>query len=432
MLEYPNEPQNLTIYYLDQTSIKLRWNPIETTQSNTVEYKLDCFKCSQEQQQQPQQLANNTFSSCKQKQPCDPYIHYPSTLTDNQIQLSSLDSDTQYMIEIYAQHTKGLFKTKTIAILARTYQDIATLAVANLTAYQFTEINQILLIWSHPASAASGQWLNKQMLLLSYELRYWPKEEPTRANVITIKAPARNFTLKNSNPNVITNNLYVFQLRAQSSTGWGPFTQPVESVPINSLLYRTIPNQAAVAAATDLFTLDNNNNNNQIDSTVTFQSTKSFQSSSGSSGNSSLSQQVNDSLTTIIMSTAIVLCFLIVAISLLVYFYRSNNCFIAKKVITHHHHHKNINANNNSSSNNTSKNPITSSSNNSECDSIDLAKRTVLAAYNQLSSSGAGTTISHSSSASGGSSPIWPPNHKVIYLSFSFIRSIVATISLLY
>ena len=370
---------------MDQTSIKLRWNPIESSYitANTVEYRLDCFKCATQ--------ATNTSSSCKQKQACENYIHYPSTLIDNQIQLSSLDSDTQYMIEIYAQHTKGLFKTKTIAIMARTYQAIASLAIANLTVYQFTEINQILLIWSNQLSGL----LNKQMYL-SYELRYWPKEEPSHANVITIKGPAQNFTLKNSNPNVITNNLYVFQLRGQSSTGWGSFTQPVESVPINSLLYRTMPN-----TNTEQY-ISMENYYNQIEATIQANSnqflTKAFnRSSSISTVNSSLS--VNESLTTIIMSTAIVLCFLIVAISLLVYFYRSNNCFCIrnKKATTHN-------------ANNISKNPITTSSNNSDCDSLDLAKRTVLATYNQLSSA-AGTTISHSSSASGNSSPIWPNNH---------------------
>ncbi len=369
---------------MDQTSIKLRWNPIETNyiQANTVEYKLECFKCSTP--------STNTSSSCKQKKACESYIHYPSTLTTNQVQLSSLDSNTQYMIEIYAQHTKALFKTKTIAIMARTYQDIASLAITNLTVYQFTEINQILLIWSNQLNGL----LNKQMFL-SYELRYWPKEEPGHANVITIKGPARNFTLKNSNPNVITNNLYVFQLRGQSSTGWGPFTQPVESMPISSLLYRTMPSD------TDQFLSMESTYYNQMETTIQSNSNQFLTRAFNRTNSSSSSASVNESLTTVIMSTGIVLCFFIVAISLLVYFYRSNNCFMSKKAIAHN-------------TNNISKNPITlssSSSNNSDCDSLDLAKRTVLAAYNQLSSA-AGTTISHSSCASGGSSPIWPGNHQ--------------------
>ena len=54
---------------------------------------------------------------CKDKQICENYVKYmPSKeiLTENKIQLSSLDSNTQYLIEIYAQHTKGYFKTKTV------------------------------------------------------------------------------------------------------------------------------------------------------------------------------------------------------------------------------------------------------------------------------------------------------------------------------
>ena len=44
-IPYPPEPKNLTVYYLDQTSIKLRWDPISNYEQSMVQYKLECFKC---------------------------------------------------------------------------------------------------------------------------------------------------------------------------------------------------------------------------------------------------------------------------------------------------------------------------------------------------------------------------------------------------
>lgn len=44
-IAYPPEPQNLTVYYLDQTIIKLRWNQIDTYDKSQLDYKLKCYKC---------------------------------------------------------------------------------------------------------------------------------------------------------------------------------------------------------------------------------------------------------------------------------------------------------------------------------------------------------------------------------------------------
>ena len=43
---------------------------------------------------------------------------------------------------------RGLFKTKTVDIMVRTFDDLKELEIKNLTAYQFTDMNQILLVWS--------------------------------------------------------------------------------------------------------------------------------------------------------------------------------------------------------------------------------------------------------------------------------------------
>jgi hypothetical protein len=46
-IEYPSEPKNLTVYHLDQATIKLRWDAIDNYAANKVQYKLQCYKCKE-------------------------------------------------------------------------------------------------------------------------------------------------------------------------------------------------------------------------------------------------------------------------------------------------------------------------------------------------------------------------------------------------
>ena len=41
----PTEPKNLTVYHLDQESIKLSWNSIGNYSLNKIQYIITCYKC---------------------------------------------------------------------------------------------------------------------------------------------------------------------------------------------------------------------------------------------------------------------------------------------------------------------------------------------------------------------------------------------------
>ncbi len=141
-----------------------------------------------------------------------------------------MDSNSQYLIEIYAQHVDGLFKTKPVDIMVRTSQPLVNMLIVNLTAYQFVELNQIILIWSFEATELITTLNINQFL--SYELRYWPKDDFHNANILEINGPACNFTLKNSNAFASNQHfVYMFQLRGRTNSGgWSPYTSPVESI----------------------------------------------------------------------------------------------------------------------------------------------------------------------------------------------------------
>lgn len=270
----------MTVYYLDQTTIKLRWNAIENYEKTSVQYVLQCYKCVIENNtaaisststittslnqlhKKGRGLTGNTSGSstirrenlaCHEKVACESYVEMSpkkDEIFDNKVTLSSLDSNTPYFIELYAQHVNSAFKTKTVDIMLRTLPAIADLQIKNLTAYQFVDMNQILVLWSdenYPTTLVTTtpipnysirtnlNYLNQNKPYVAYEIRYWPKGNVDKTNVISIKAPAQNFTFKNSNPNVISNNLYVFQIRGKTSRGWSAYSEPpCESIKISS------------------------------------------------------------------------------------------------------------------------------------------------------------------------------------------------------
>lgn len=120
---------------------------------------------------------------------------------------------------MYAQNTEALFKTKTIDVLFRTPVDTRSLEIYNLTAYKFFEFNRILLMWSDDSLAK----------MMTYELRYWSRNDSKRTNSLRFETSAKKFIFKGSISNCM------LQLRKQSYSGsWGSFTPPVEAIPIST------------------------------------------------------------------------------------------------------------------------------------------------------------------------------------------------------
>merc|ERR1712071_125860 len=65
----PTEPKNLTIAYMDATSISLAWNPQENNLNNNHHFKfqLKCFKCV------------NKHDACRVKRKCESRVRIEPT-----------------------------------------------------------------------------------------------------------------------------------------------------------------------------------------------------------------------------------------------------------------------------------------------------------------------------------------------------------------
>ena len=77
----PTEPKNLTVFYMDQSSIKLRWNSIGTYEANSVRYVIECMKCVEASALGSHRAANKKYSilrstNCARKVKCEDYVQF--------------------------------------------------------------------------------------------------------------------------------------------------------------------------------------------------------------------------------------------------------------------------------------------------------------------------------------------------------------------
>ncbi len=72
-IQYPSEPKNLTVFYLDQTSIKLRWDAVDGYPTDKVQYKVECYKCDTKNNLN---FGNAQSFGCLEKLTCESYVKY--------------------------------------------------------------------------------------------------------------------------------------------------------------------------------------------------------------------------------------------------------------------------------------------------------------------------------------------------------------------
>lgn len=379
---------------------------------NSVQYKLKCYKCVEGSHNNNRLVGDvnsstsgglnsrrNTNTMCVEKVECENFVEMMpkrDELFDNKVTVSSLDANTQYFFELYAQHVQSVFKTKTVDIMIRTLPALNELNVRNLTAYQFVDANQILVLWSDELTAgplASSQSLktNLNYKYASYEIRYWPLGNFDKANIIGIKAPASNFTFKNNNPGIISNNMYIFQIRGRTSRGWSAYSEPVQATKISSSSFYYLQT-----------TSQNYNNSDAVfTNLVITKDPVAFEQQFASINLKSIGKEMSKSDGTaavyVIVAVLSSIGFVLLCVFLLLMLARSGRFKSLSNFLS---------TSSTGSSTGPRKVNSAGSSSNSDCDSIDFAKQTAQMAYNQLSA--ACTTTS---SASGGSSPMWPKTY---------------------
>ncbi|XP_050466576.1 ephrin type-A receptor 4-B isoform X5 [Cataglyphis hispanica] len=193
----PSAPQNLTVNFVDQSTVILSWNAphMQGGRSDTT-YKVVCDACSTDVK----------------------YIPNTETFNDTKITITGLNAVTTYRFQVFAQNGVSLLtqKKEYVDITVTTEASVPSL-VSNvrITSVKSSELS---ISWDAPVIEVGGD----SDLVERYEVRCYPRyDDATNATVIQTSELSATFKgLKASTD-------YAIQVRAKTTRGWGEYTPVV-------------------------------------------------------------------------------------------------------------------------------------------------------------------------------------------------------------
>ncbi|XP_014212673.2 ephrin type-B receptor 2-like [Copidosoma floridanum] len=193
----PSAPQNLTVNFVDQSTVILSWNsPHVLGGREDTTYRVVCDACG---------------SGVK-------YIPSTEVFNDTKITITGLNAVTTYRFQVFAEngvsHLAG--KSEYVDITVTTEASVPSL-VSNvrITSVKSTELS---ISWDAPTNDVGGD----SDLVERYEARCYPRyEDATNATVIQTSDLSAAF--KGLKP--MTE--YAVQVRAKTTLGWGEYTPVV-------------------------------------------------------------------------------------------------------------------------------------------------------------------------------------------------------------
>ncbi|XP_024080765.1 ephrin type-A receptor 4 isoform X4 [Cimex lectularius] len=194
----PTAPQNLTVNFIDQTTVILSWSePSFLGDRTDTMYRLQCEVCGQ----------------------AVAYIPATATFKDTKITISGLSPVTMYRFKVYSMNgvseiagSEGEFVDITVTTEASV--TFASVHNVRVTAVKAAEIS---LAWDPPISPDP----EAEVQVETYEVRCFSKHDDTNGtSKLTVEQKATFNSLKQRTE-------YGFQVRAKTTHGWGEFSMPV-------------------------------------------------------------------------------------------------------------------------------------------------------------------------------------------------------------
>ncbi|KAL7632913.1 UNVERIFIED_CONTAM: hypothetical protein RMT77_016740 [Armadillidium vulgare] len=202
----PGKPQNLTVNFVDQTTVVLSWlPPTNNGGRNDTTFRVICDACGSRVTYKPVQAAESTFNATR-------------------VTIGNLNPMTTYRFQVVSENgvsdqaTDVRFTDVTVTTEASSGMAVVrssanvSLMVSNVkvTSVKSTEIS---LTWDPP----SGHYPKVEM----YEVQYYEKGfENNASSILTTKEEATLISLKQR-------TLYAFQVRAKTALGLGDYSPPV-------------------------------------------------------------------------------------------------------------------------------------------------------------------------------------------------------------
>ncbi|XP_046623820.1 eph receptor tyrosine kinase isoform X9 [Neodiprion pinetum] len=193
----PSAPQNLTVNFVDQSTVILSWNSphVQGERSDTT-YRVVCDACS---------------NGVK-------YIPNTEIFNDTKVTITGLNAVTTYRFQVFAENgVSPLAGTPDYVDITVTTEASVPSLVSNV---RFTSVKstELSISWDAPITEIGGD----SDLVERYEVRCYPRfDEATNATIVQTSDLAATF--KGLKPATD----YAIQVRAKTTRGWGEYTPVV-------------------------------------------------------------------------------------------------------------------------------------------------------------------------------------------------------------
>nr|XP_012139526.1 PREDICTED: ephrin type-A receptor 4-A isoform X9 [Megachile rotundata] len=193
----PSAPQNLTVNFVDQSTVILSWNAPHMLGGRTdTTYRVVCDACSMGVK----------------------YIPNTEVFNDTKITITGLNAVTTYRFQVFAENGVSALagKSEYVDITVTTEASVPSL-VSNvrITSVKNSELS---ISWDAPVTEVGGD----SDLVERYEVRCYPRYDDA-TNATVIQTSDLSATFKGLKPATD----YAIQVRAKTTRGWGEYTPVV-------------------------------------------------------------------------------------------------------------------------------------------------------------------------------------------------------------
>ncbi|XP_025080745.1 ephrin type-B receptor 1-B-like isoform X2 [Pomacea canaliculata] len=187
----PSEPRHLIVNAVSSNSVTLDWSPpLDLGGRTDLQYRVVCAECGNDVLYSPGWYGFNTTS----------------------VTLTNLKSSSLYHITVYAEN--GVSNIS--GAFASAYVTVNTEASAKVIGVRRVSVgpSHITIAWELPPSLVGE--------VTRFKVRYFPQQK--EASAVTVYTVYRNLTVTEFELDTI----YFFMVSAQTSKGWGEFSDPIE------------------------------------------------------------------------------------------------------------------------------------------------------------------------------------------------------------
>ncbi|XP_076315246.1 ephrin type-A receptor 4-like isoform X2 [Tachypleus tridentatus] len=187
----PSAPRNLTVDFVDQSTVVLSWQAPSYVGGRTdMSYRVACDACG------------NAVS----------YIPSQQGFNDTKVTISGLNPVTTYRLQIFAENGVSGFSDSHYADVTVTTEASVPSVVSNVHIVSVKN-SEIVLAWKPPVDPFTD--------IDMYEVRYFPRGNENNSTAILTKKEKSVFA------NLKQRTEYGFQVRAKTAHGWGEFSKTI-------------------------------------------------------------------------------------------------------------------------------------------------------------------------------------------------------------